>query len=55
VAKINGTLGGQPSAYMSWISYAPHGGVWLMAYGNNVWRAFAYNSRLDLLRSGRPI
>jgi hypothetical protein len=32
---------------MGWISYAPHGGVALMAMGNNVWRSFAYNSRLQ--------
>jgi RHS repeat-associated protein len=46
-AKINGALGGQPSTYLGWISYAPHGGVGLMQYGNNVWRAMYYNSRLQ--------
>jgi len=46
-AKINGALGGQPSTYLGWISYAPHGGVGLMQYGNNVWQATYYNSRLQ--------
>lgn len=46
-AKINGALGGQPSTYLGWISYAPHGGVGLMQYGNNVWQATNYNSRLQ--------
>jgi hypothetical protein len=35
---------------MGWISYAAHGGVGLMQMGNNVWRAFGYNSRLQTER-----
>ena len=35
---------------MGWISYAPHGGVGLMQMGNNLWRSFAYNSRLQVSR-----
>jgi hypothetical protein len=40
-------LGGQPSTYLGSVSYAPHGGAWLMQYGNNVWHEVNYNSRLQ--------
>jgi RHS repeat-associated protein len=45
--KIDGALGGQPSAYLSSVAYAPHGGVGSMQYGNNVWHEVNYNSRLQ--------
>ena len=48
VSKLTGAVGGQQAAYINQISYAPHGGVALMQMGNNLWRSFAYNSRLQI-------
>ncbi len=47
-SELQGKFAGVSSIYMGWIGYAPHGGIGLMALGNNLWRAYSYNSRLQL-------
>jgi hypothetical protein len=49
-SKLTGTLGGEQRAYMNWVRCAPHGAVDAMQMGNNVWRVYTYNSRLQVQR-----
>ena len=50
VSKIVGNWDGQQTNYLKSILYMPHGGVWAMQMGNNVWRAFAYTAQLQTAR-----
>jgi hypothetical protein len=49
-SKLTGTLGELEKTYMGWVRYAPHGAVDAMQMGNNVWRVYTYNSRLQVQR-----
>jgi RHS repeat-associated protein len=44
---LSGTIGGQPKNYVGYVSYTPDNQVGLIGYGNNVWHATNYNSRLQ--------
>jgi RHS repeat-associated protein len=48
VQSLSGTLNGAVTNYGSQISYAPHGDLAQLVFGNNVWRTFGYNNRLQL-------
>jgi YD repeat-containing protein len=45
--SVTGAWNSQQKTYVSDFSYAPHGGPNWFLYGNNVCRAFTYNSRLQ--------
>src|SRR6185437_8582872 len=45
--SLSGTVGGQGKNYVTYVGYAPDSQIGLIGYGNNVWRATSYNSRLE--------
>jgi RHS repeat-associated protein len=48
VSGITGLLGSTSTTYLSNISYWPHGAVYQQKYGNNLWRSYTFNSRLQV-------
>jgi len=50
VSSVAGALTSLQKNYLSSITYAPHGAMAAMQMGNNVWRVYSYNSRLQVQR-----
>ncbi len=48
VTQMGGVLNGQPTSYVASVSYQPHGGPFKMEYGNQLWRTYTYNQRLQV-------
>lgn len=46
--QVTGTFNGQATNYVSGINYAAQGAPSLYAYGNNLYRSYSYNSRLQV-------
>ena len=51
VASVGGALSGVTTAYVSNMSYWPHGAPYYFTYGNGLWRVAAYNARLQPLET----
>jgi RHS repeat-associated protein len=47
VSAVSGNFSGQPTPYVSGVTYAAHGAPSFFSYGNQLARTLAYNSRLQ--------
>lgn len=54
VTAVTGTFDGQNTNYVASVNYWPHNAPFYYIFGNNLWRAFAYNQQLQLIKAYTP-